>query len=416
MRILFLSQILPYPLDAGPKIRAYYMLRHLAQAHDVTITCFVRADNLVDEVEHLRRFCEAVHTVPMRRSRTKDGGFLLSSMLTNRSFIIGRDTVPAMQGLVDGLVREAQAAGRPFDAVHSDQLWMAQYALRVAQHAMLPAAADAARPHRIRKVLDQHNAVYLIPRRMATRTHNPLLRLGLGWEARKLMRYEAETCRRFDHVITVTEEDRGVLEAICGERRPPMTAVPICIDPAVSQPVERCPGSHTALHLGTMFWQPNVDGALWLGREVLPLLRQQIPDAGLCIVGKNPPRAVQELASAGGIQVTGYVPEPGPYLRQSAAFTVPVHAGGGMRVKILDGWSWGMPIVSTTVGAEGVDYRDGENILIADDPQAYANALARLMLDRELAEFLAANGRRWVEERYDWRKTYGAVDGIYRKL
>jgi glycosyltransferase involved in cell wall biosynthesis len=408
MRILFLSQLLPYPLDSGVKIRMYFTLRQLAQDHDVTLACFVRHDNTPDEIAHLNAFCRDVRTVLMQRSLLKDARFLIQSVLANRSFVIIRDTVPAMQRLVDALLEEAEREGRPYDAVHSDQLWMAQYALYARSRV-------SNRGFQMPKlVLDQHNAVHLILRRMALHARNPLKRGFLAWESRKLARYEADTCRRFDHVITVTDEDKRALSRLYAGGPPPMTIIPICVDPSSVPVVPRDPESKTILHLGTMYWPPNIEGVLWFAREILPRVRRKIPGGEFCVVGKTPPRSVLELAAGdSAVSVAGYVADPEPYLRDSAVFVVPLHAGGGMRVKILDAWLWGIPIVSTTIGAEGIDVQEGENILIADDADAFAEAVVRLLDDRELAQRLAANGREWVERRYDWRVRYQALDEVY---
>jgi polysaccharide biosynthesis protein PslH len=401
MKILFLDQLVPYPLDSGVKFRSYFMLRRLADEHDVTLACFSRTDNTQGEIDHLQSFCREVHAVPMVRSRPRDAWFLTRSLLLGRPFIIERDTVPAMQTLVDRLLREAEAAGRPFDAIHCDQLWMAQYALR---------------GHGVKKILDQHNAVHLIPRRMAEHARNPLKRAVLDREARVMARHEALVCRQFDRVIAVTEEDRRALQALPGDGPLPITVIPICVDADSTPYLQRQPGSRTAIHLGTMYWPPNVDGVLWYAREVHPLVRRQIADARFTVAGKNPPPEVVALGEDPDINVTGYVADPGPLLAESAAFLVPVRAGGGMRVKIPDGWLWGVPIVSTTIGAEGIECHPGEDILIADSPEAFADAVVRLMREPALGERLAAAGRRWAEKRYDWRAAYAALSELYRDL
>ena len=128
MKILYLSQLIPYPPDAGPKVRAYYALRYLALRHEVTLLAFSRPDDRPEAVEHLKEFCDAVYTVPMRRSKLRDARSLITSLLGGRSFVIQRDTVPEMARKLDELLAEGD-----FDAVHADQLWMAQYALRVKQ-------------------------------------------------------------------------------------------------------------------------------------------------------------------------------------------------------------------------------------------------------------------------------------------
>ncbi|MBN2145982.1 MAG: glycosyltransferase [Anaerolineales bacterium] len=401
MRILFLAQLLPYPLDSGVKFRTYYTLRYLASRHEVTLLCFARADNTPEQVGHLEGYCSRVQTILMRRSKVRDVRYLVESMLFGRSFIIIRDTVHEMQAAVEAAVRQALMEGRPFDAIHCDQLWMAQYALSV---------------QGIRKVIDQHNAVYLIPKRMAQHTRNPLKRLFLEYESRKLARYEAASCQKFDHILTVTDVDRDLLERLLPASHPPITSLPICLDPSDTAQVQVIDKPATILHLGTMYWPPNVDGVLWFAKDVFPLVQIQVPQAQFCVVGKNPPAAVRALGQQPGVRIAGYVEDPLPYLQESAALIVPVRAGGGMRVKIIDGWLRGIPMVSTTIGAEGIEVRAGENILIADDVVAFADAVTRLIQDRALAQSLALNGRRWAEEQYDWRKIYPALDDIYSNL
>jgi glycosyltransferase involved in cell wall biosynthesis len=410
MRILFLTQVLPYPLDAGPKIRAYYVLRHLAAWHEVTLLSFVRESEKPDRIEHLRGFCREVHTVLMHRSRARDALHLLCSLVTNQPFLIMRDSVRGIRERVQQL-----AAGGQFDVVHADQLWMAQYAVGL---------------NGVKRVLDQHNAVYCIPQRLAQHEPNPLKRLLLELEWRKLARYEAEVCRQFDHVITVTEEDKQILSQFSIPNSQ-FTIIPICVDPSEIPVVERNPEVKNIISIGTMFWPPNVDGVLWFAREVFPLVRQQVPEARFYIVGKNPPKEVRRLRVARSklrsndqpsaishqpIVVTGYVEDPTPYFADSAVFIVPLRAGGGMRVKILDAWARGIPIVSTTIGSEGIEVREGENILIADTPRDFAQAVVRAIRDKELAQRLAENGRRWVEEKYDWRIIYPKLDEVYDKV
>ncbi|MDQ1301690.1 MAG: hypothetical protein QG637_1612 [Chloroflexota bacterium] len=170
------------------------------------------------------------------------------------------------------------------------------------------------------------------------------------------------------------------------------------------------------LHLGTMFWPPNVAGALWFAREALPRVWREVPDARFVIVGKNPPAEVCALAADPRIVVTGYVADPQPYLAAADAFVVPLFSGGGMRVKILDAWLWGLPIVATPLGAEGIAVRDGESILLAADAPAFAAAVRRLLTDAELNARLRRAGRAWVEQTYSWQAVYPKVDAVYARL
>jgi polysaccharide biosynthesis protein PslH len=404
-RILFLTQVLPYPLNAGPKVRAYHMLRHLAGQHEVTLVSFIRPDDSADAIAHLSDICRAVHTVSMQRStwrNLKAGG---KGLLTGLPIVMARDEIAEMQALVRRL-----AASRAFDVVHADQLSMSAYGLLAAEEGALPA------------LLDEHNAIYLLTQRMIADERNWARRTVMAREAKAFARYEARTCQAYDAVLTVTSEDRQHLLALYPpEQRERMrdkfTVVPISVDPDEIHAVAHHPSAApTILHVGTMFWPPNVAGVLWFAREVLPLIHQRLPEARFVVVGKSPPPEVQALASDPRIVITGYVAELEPYLAEADAFVVPLHAGGGMRVKILDAWLWGLPIVSTPIGAEGIELRDGENIMLAEGAVPFADTVVRLLTDEGLNQRLRTAGRAWVEETYAWRAVYRRVDQVYAKL
>jgi glycosyltransferase involved in cell wall biosynthesis len=420
LRILFLSQLIPYPPDAGPKVRSYYTLRYLSQTHQITLVAFSRPDDPPDALHYLNEFCTEIFTVPIIRSRWRDLKAIVMSYYNADSFIIRRDSVPEMYHLLENLLDVNE-----YDAVHSDQLWMAQYAMH---------AKNNGHPT-MTYVLDEHNACFQIYQRLASREENPFKRMFLDREWRKLKKYEAWTCSQFDSLVTVTHEDRYLLDELINNRSAPGNnkksyTIPICVDTNAIEPIINFQNSSNVLHMGTMFWLPNVEGVLWFSHEVWSRIIEEVPQATFTIVGKNPPRSIRELdpnnyqagessfastltKGKGSIQVTGYVQDPKPYLERAGIFIVPLLSGGGMRVKIIDAWRWGLPVVSTSVGAEGISYIDGENILIADDPVDFANAVVRVLNDPVLAQRLRRNGRKWVEDHYDWRKVYKAWDEIY---
>lgn len=407
MKILFLTQVLPYPLDAGPKTRAYYTLRHLAQDHEVTLVSFVRSTDTAEAVRHLEQFCAAVHTVPMLRSRPRDAVQLALSLLLRRPFIIQRDQAPAMARTISRCMADGGYA-----AIHADQLWMASYALA--------ARRSRAGAHPPAIVLDQHNAVYRIPERMAAAERNPLVRAVMKLEARKMARYEVATCPQFDRVVWVIEGDHEAVAAKSegGWMRIPCSAIiPICGDPEATRPVARKAGARRVVFLSGLHYPPNAQAALWFAEHVFSEVLRRAPEAVYTVIGKDPPRArLAAAVPAHSLDVTGYVRDLQPYLEETAAFVVPLLAGGGMRVKIIDAWQWGLPIVSTTIGAEGIEIMPGENILIADAADAFARATAELVNDSTMQARLARAGRQWVEQRYGWRTRYRQWDEVYANL
>jgi glycosyltransferase involved in cell wall biosynthesis len=406
-RILFLTQVLPYPLDSGARIRAYYVLRHLAEQHEVTLVSFTREDDRPEHIAHLEEYCQAVHSVPMQRSRLRDARALLLAGLTGQSAIIVRDEIGEMHAVLRRLIKE-----HSFDVVHADQTSMAQYAL-YARSQMSNGSQQ--KPGKL--LLDAHNALYRIPERLAAHEPNPLKRRLLRRETRALARYEADVWTRFDHVVFVAEQDRQAFRPQVSHDGLHFTTIPICVDPEEKPLVQRVPHPQSITHLGTMFWPPNVEGVLWFAREVFPYVQAKVPEAPFVIVGKNPPQEIQDLALKNhDIQVTGYVPHPAPYLAETAVFIVPLRAGGGMRVKIPDAWCWGVPIISTSIGAEGIDVQDGSNILIADTPETLAEAASRVLREPSLGQQLRENGRSWVDEKYNWRRVYSKWDEVYGRL
>ena len=404
MKILFLSQLVPYPPDSGPKVRSYFTLRHLAQQNEVTLLAFSRPDDPPESIEHLSSFCHAVHTVPIIRSTARDGIEFGMSLLRKQSFIIQRDQTPEMKSKIEALLKNTR-----FDFIHADQLWMAQYAIE---------AKEPGRGARI--LLDEHNACYQIFQRLADEEQNPLKRMIYRREWPALKRYEAWACRQFDHLVTVTHQDKKTLETLvqaADNTSKPIHAqvIPICVDTENLQMVEPAPEATDVLHMGTMFWMPNVEGVAWFIEKVWPLLKQRVPEASFSVVGKRPPDKLRQLAENDpSIKIHGYAPDPMPYLQKCAAFIVPLRSGSGMRVKIVEAWARGLPIVSTTVGAEGLEYTDGINILVADGEENFAEAVGRLLIDQELNQQLRSNGRRWVETKYDWRQVYQEWDRIYK--
>ena len=400
-RILYLTQVLPFPLNTGARVRQYYVLRHLSRSHEVTLVSFVRDDDKPEHIAHLRSLCQAVHTVPMKRSRWRDGRAVVKGLFTGLPIIIARDEIHAMQQTLARL-----RTNEAFEVVHADQVSMSQYGL------------NGKNP---RRVLDLHNAMYVVTQRLAAHERQPLKRLMTQHEAHALAQYEAQLCAKYDQVVFVTDDDRNLIEKQIARFQVRGTddrlhTIPICVDPAEKPLVEpiACPQRVTAL--GVMFWPPNAEGVEWFAREVWPSVHAQYPELRFTVVGKNPPDYLMRLNDQDNIEVLGYVPNLAQILAETAVFVVPLRAGGGMRVKILDTWCWGLPIVSTTIGAEGIEICNGENILIADTPQAFGQAVSKAYADRDLNRRLRRNGRLWVEEKYDWRHVYRAWDDVYARL
>ena len=405
MRILFLTQIIPYPPNAGPRVKTWHVLRYLhARGHDVTLASFVRQEEL-PHVAKLDEVCTAVHTIPINRSRVADVRYWLQSHLSGRPFLIERDDLSGMRQLVQKLL-----ASEEFDVIHADQLTMTQFALDAKE------LGGDKRPYII---FDAHNATWSIWERMR---HNApwFLKPVYQIEENRIKQYEGMLVEQFDHTMVVIDPDRdlllaGVANGQAEALNARISSIPIAVDAEVLQPIQRQPGSRNILTLGTLSYPPNADGIRWFMQEIFPLVQQAVPDVSLTVIGKNPPADFMQMAaqSGGAITVTGYVDDLTPYMEAAALMVVPVRAGSGMRVRLLEAFARAMPTVTTTIGLEGIAAEADKEILLADDPASFAAATVNLLNDPELQTHLAENGRKLAEARYDWRAVLKQMDAVY---
>jgi glycosyltransferase involved in cell wall biosynthesis len=425
MHILFLTQIIPYPPDAGPKVKTWHVLRYLAsRGHRVTLASFVRQEE-EEHVSALKEVCQEVYTVPISRSRLVDAGYWVRSHFTGRPFLIERDDLQKMRNVVENVLTTQN-----IDVIHADQLTMTQYGLRKDSHGVFRGMNNTRgleKHNQVDKpflIFDAHNAVWTILERMSD--HVPwYIRPLATIEARKVKKYEGEIVTEFDHTFAVTEIDRKSLLSASDtvsrgklSREKVVSIVPIAVDTSKIKPVQLIDTSFSILTLGSLHYPPNADGIRWFFQEVFPIIKEKIPEAQLTIIGKNPPHDFIRFAEKNSefVNVTGYVPDLEPYLKKAAVVAIPVRAGGGMRVRILEALAYGEAVVTTTIGLEGIDAKSGKEVLVADSPQAFAGAVIRLLEDFGLRKDLAQNGRRLVEKNYDWRVVYKNIDHVYQEI
>jgi glycosyltransferase involved in cell wall biosynthesis len=322
-----------------------------------------------------------------------------------------------MRSIIETLVSEESV-----DFIHADQLTMAQFGLPPTNSHQANEGNKSSWPALI---FDAHNAVWTILARMVE--NMPwFVRPVVAIESRRVKNYEGMVVKSFDHTLAVTSIDKDALKEAVSDNKESLpsaidekiTVVPIAVNTNQLLPVQRQPKSKNILTLGTLHYPPNADGIRWFFNEVFPLVRQQVPDATLTIIGKNPPQDFYQAAeqNPNAIQVTGYVPDLDPYMEQAAILVVPVRAGGGMRVRILEAFSRAMPVVTTTIGLEGIDAIPGRDVLVKDTEKDFANAVIELLTNEERQTQLAENGRVFVEKHYDWQVILGKMENVYQSI
>lgn len=400
MRILFLTQVLPYPPNAGPRIKTWNVLRFLAlRGHQVTLVSYVRAEE-VEFIPGLEPHVHRLVAVPMRRSRWADARAAVKAVFKRRPFLIERDDSREMRQAV---ARETEA-GR-VDVIHADQVTMTQFALP---------------QNGVRRVFDAHNATWAII--AGALSDQPVwLQPLLAFEARAMRRYEGEVLTAFDMTLAVTEEDRHDLELAANssadhDTQPPrIEVIPISIDTDSLQPASPAKKSCEILAYGSMHYAPNADGIAWFLESVFPMVLNDVPEVRMKVVGKSPPQRIRRLAESwnGHVEVTGFVDDLEPFFSRASVVVVPVLAGSGMRVRILEAMARGMPTVTTSLGAQGIDVLSHGAALVADDPKEFAAAVVGLLRDPELRAKLGSSGRRLAVDHYHWEAALGPLDGIY---
>jgi glycosyltransferase involved in cell wall biosynthesis len=392
-RLLFLTHEPPLPLVSGARLRSYHLMRELARrGHPVSLFAVVAGEPVsASASRQLAELCERVDLHPFRPSRLRRRARLATDYVLGRAFERGYFYTPTGAHALNALLAEV----RP-DVIVVGQLYMEAY---------LPRDPDAL------TIFDSHNVE---ARRIATMTRGGGARAVIARrQARPVAAHEAEVVGRLGRTWAVSPEERAYFGPLAPGR---VDLVPNGVDCA-ALPMRPSPATSTdLLFLGRMDYGPNADGARHLIDDVLPHVRHEA--ALVRIVGANPPPALRRLAERTPfpIEVTGFVPDTAPYLETARALVVPLRSGGGTRLKILEALARGVPVLTTTLGCEGLGLRHRREVLIADDPAEIAEWIDRLLEDDELCASLAREGRDAVERRFDWSAIGDAAETSLRSL
>ncbi len=399
MRILFLTPQLPYPPEKGTALRNWGLISGLAGRHDVALLSFLDPGQTSEPADVLKTTCTRVEAVaPPERSV----GARLRDLATTRKADM------ALRLASDQFAQRVQRwlADEHYDVVHIEGIELAPYL----------GVIEAARPRPL-VIFDDHNCEYLLQKRVfLTDVRAPARWAGAAYsfvQWRRLRRYEAQVCRRADRVLAVSEADAAALRRLAPELT--VSVIPNGIDTHTYRP-QPAPSVRTAPKLvftGTMDFRPNVDAVLWFAREVLPQIRAAVPEVHFLIVGQRPHRRLDALRDDPGVELTGWVEDPRPYIAGASVYVAPLRMGGGTRLKLLEAMAMGKAIVATRLGAEGFPVQHEREMVLADTPDAFAAAVVELLRSPERREELGRAGRRFVEERYDWSVIVPQVEALY---
>jgi sugar transferase (PEP-CTERM/EpsH1 system associated) len=388
VRILWLKTELLHPVDKGGKIRTYHMLRELRREHHLTYLTLDDGTASPDARERAAEYCHELAVVPHRTRAKFSAGFYAELALNLASplpYFMKKYESAEMRREIEARLRASS-----FDVLVCDFL---------NPSINMPSERGA-----VATVLFQHNVEAMIWKRHYEVQQNPLKRAYLYGQWLKTRRFERAACRRFDEVVAVSREDAETMKREYGLEA--VSDVPTGVDVEYfrARGTERR-DPHNLVFTGSMDWLPNEDAIRYFTSEIMPRIRRELPGATLTVVGRNPYPGLVELAERDpAVTVTGRVEDVRPYMERAAAYVVPIRIGGGTRLKIYEAMAMEKPVVSTTVGAEGLPVRDGEELLLADTPEAFAAAVLRVLREEDFARGLGARAAATVRERFSWER------------
>lgn len=381
-RILVVTSRLPFPPGEGHQLRSWHLIDALAREHEVTLLSCLRPDDDADAPSPLRARLAGLHTVALggRVPRMAQAWSLLRALVSGRPYVVvrygGRD-----------LRREIARLAADADVVHMDMLPLMTHVGAV--------------PAGVPVVYNAHNVEHQLLSARAAIARGAALRWLLRLQRGPLAAFEAAACARADLVLACSDDDADALRALAPYT--PVAVVANGVDLAFNAPTPVARGRDAAglVFVGQMGWFPNRDGVDWFLREVFPRVLARRPDARFVLVGRPGDLAVPAPV-AHAVRLAGFVPDLRPDVHAAAVYVVPLRAGSGTRLKVLEAMALGKAIVTTSIGSEGIALRDGDSALFADDPRAFADAVLRLLADAAGAARLGTAARAVAQSRYGW--------------
>lgn len=398
MRIAFLTQRFPFPLDNGGNIRTFHLLKGLAKQHKVHLIAECPRDVNVEDLGEVTELCESVDLADSRsHSFVADIVRGAWNLRDQRPYVLMRHYNLSLLE-----VFRRRLAATTVDAIHLNHLDTVLY---------LPFVK---RPPVV--VIDEHNVVTSQVERTIPLEPSFVRRFALKADVQRIRRVEAQACNDATAVLACSEIDAAML-ADLGVRKP-VIVVPNGVDLDQFKPRARPgPKGHDLVFVGALDYDPCDKGVRDFCEFALPAVLEKSPDTRFIVVGRNPSKALRAMVRAQPqIVLTGSVPDVRPHVQGAAVFVVPLLSGSGTRLKILEAMALGIPVVTTTVGVEGIAASHGEHCFVADGAGNFAEAVLRVLADEERAERVAENARKLVEQRYGWQRSVNELQNLYAQL
>jgi polysaccharide biosynthesis protein PslH len=391
MKILHIFPYLPTPANFGGAKRTYHILKHLVGNHDVTVAGFSEYGDLDLFKQTFPELREKMHF--LNRKKVKAFRFQqIRSLFTSHSYWYNWGQSSQFQMNLNALFEK-----NDFDFVLTEFSSMGHFDLHT----------NAIR------ILDAHNVEYDNFRRMSELKWSYPRKLFYTREYEKCYREEIEIFKKQDAIFTTSDRDSELIQE--DVKGIPHYTIPNGVDMTYFKSEHSDVEPNSIVFTGVMSYLPNQDAMIYFVESILPIIRKSIPDVKLYIVGSNPPEIIKNYQSD-SIVVTGFVEDVRPYIDEASVYVVPLNMGSGTRLKIPEAMSMRKPIVTTTIGCEGLDIEDNTHALVRDTPLGFAEAVVELMENSELRTRISENGYHLAREKYDWDIIGESIESAFRSL
>lgn len=401
MKILFVSEKFPYPLDTGGNVRTFNLLKGLSLKHEITLLTPLSGEINKTCIDAISELCR-IHFVKVKpTNKLFDILKFARSLFSRTPFVISKHFHFAIQEEIRLFFREKKPKNMPekledqsssfsFDVVHMNHLDAAIYTDVI--------------PKEVIKVLDEHNVVTNQINTIMKTEHQIIKKMIFKYEYWKLKNYEKNICNKMNLCLACSEKDRDGLKQIGVKSK--IAVIPNGVDlDYFNFELPTDLGNKELVFVGTLDYDPCEKGVYYFCDQILPLIKNEIPDVRFIVIGRNPSKRLQAIAGFhGNIILTGRVEDIRPLVHKAKVFVVPLLSGSGTRLKILEAMAMGLPVVTTSIGMEGIEAINGEHLWIADSSTEFAKVSVKMLCNFNETELMGKKARILVENLYGWKK------------
>ena len=392
MKILMLTPYLPYPLHSGGQIRSYNLIKNLSQKHQITLFSFIRSAKELVHIAELEKYCAKVKV--FKRRQAWDPRNILISALTPYPFLVAI----YLSKSVKNAIRRELASN--YDLIHAETFYV------------MP---NLPKPTNIPTLLVEQTIEYMVYQRFVEDFKFFLLKPLLYFDVLKIKLWEKYFWQKATRLAAMSQSDKQIMEKSVKDRKVDVVANGVDVEHFTESRIAKAV-NQTILFVGNFKWLPNKDAAKFLVTDIWPKIHQQLPRAKLWIVGRNPTSEILDLSNQKNVTVSGEVDDIREAFQKSSVLLAPIRSGRGTKYKVLEAMASQVPVVTTKLGIEGIAAIDQSSVLIAETADGLADKTIQVLTDKNLAEKLAANGKKLVYNQYNWQAISKELDQIYQQL